>query len=91
MDRLLASLQVPVRERADQETAAETAATLGLMGSAAARPEIVEELLSCLRDPSEFAVPFEAAEALARMMSSGARFFRAGKVLTIAWVKDLSR
>jgi hypothetical protein len=59
-------------------------------GPAAARADVVDWLMEHLRhwNPTERS---RAAEALGRLMGTGARFFRAEQGLTVEWVKDLSQ
>ena len=66
------------------------AEALGRIGPVAARADVVDWLMVHLRhwNPTERS---RAAEALGRLMGTGARFFRAEQGLTVEWVKDFSR
>ena len=83
LDRVMKSL----RHR-DGGVRYDAAFTLGRLGTAAARPDIVEQLLKGLDD---IEMQSAAADALRDLMNYGARFFRSNRGLTVAWVRDLAQ
>jgi HEAT repeat protein len=74
----------------DRWVRAPAAEALGRLGPLAVRAEVVERLESLLQDKEEV-VRTSAAIALARMMSSGVRWFRAGYGgVQVQWTWELA-